>query len=113
MDGLIISGKGSDNAEPVLKRPGCWSPQSCWFCFSPDAPGATLDAGWEGNIRAMKWRTEEGSIHDECKGKQKQATLQFSKRYVGESYDHLFFALFFWGGAVLRFELRASHLLEL
>ncbi|XP_029772165.1 beta-1,3-galactosyl-O-glycosyl-glycoprotein beta-1,6-N-acetylglucosaminyltransferase 7-like [Suricata suricatta] len=39
-----------------------------------DAPGATPDAGWEGDIRAIKWRSEEGSVHDGCKG-----------RYVRES----------------------------
>uniref|UniRef100_A0ABI7WJ88 Glucosaminyl (N-acetyl) transferase family member 7 n=2 Tax=Felis catus TaxID=9685 RepID=A0ABI7WJ88_FELCA len=39
-----------------------------------DAPGATPDAGWEGDIRAIKWRNEEGSVHDGCKG-----------RYVHES----------------------------
>uniref|UniRef100_A0ABI7WJB1 Glucosaminyl (N-acetyl) transferase family member 7 n=1 Tax=Felis catus TaxID=9685 RepID=A0ABI7WJB1_FELCA len=33
-----------------------------------DAPGATPDAGWEGDIRAIKWRNEEGSVHDGCKG---------------------------------------------
>ncbi|XP_035976931.2 putative beta-1,3-galactosyl-O-glycosyl-glycoprotein beta-1,6-N-acetylglucosaminyltransferase 7 [Halichoerus grypus] len=39
-----------------------------------DAPGATPEAGWEGNVRAVKWRHEEGSVHDGCKG-----------RYVHES----------------------------
>ncbi|XP_058542018.1 beta-1,3-galactosyl-O-glycosyl-glycoprotein beta-1,6-N-acetylglucosaminyltransferase 7-like isoform X4 [Neofelis nebulosa] len=39
-----------------------------------DAPGATPDAVWEGDIRAIKWRNEEGSVHDGCKG-----------RYVHES----------------------------
>ncbi|XP_077634500.1 putative beta-1,3-galactosyl-O-glycosyl-glycoprotein beta-1,6-N-acetylglucosaminyltransferase 7 [Crocuta crocuta] len=34
-----------------------------------DAPGATPDAGWEGAIRAVKWRNEEGSVHDGCKGR--------------------------------------------
>ncbi|XP_025870827.1 beta-1,3-galactosyl-O-glycosyl-glycoprotein beta-1,6-N-acetylglucosaminyltransferase 7 isoform X2 [Vulpes vulpes] len=33
-----------------------------------DAPGATPDSGWEGNVRAVKWRNEEGSVHDGCKG---------------------------------------------
>ncbi|XP_001914902.1 beta-1,3-galactosyl-O-glycosyl-glycoprotein beta-1,6-N-acetylglucosaminyltransferase 7 isoform X1 [Equus przewalskii] len=33
-----------------------------------DAPGATPNAGWEGNIRAIKWRSEEGNVHDGCKG---------------------------------------------
>ncbi|XP_005392323.1 PREDICTED: beta-1,3-galactosyl-O-glycosyl-glycoprotein beta-1,6-N-acetylglucosaminyltransferase 7 isoform X2 [Chinchilla lanigera] len=33
-----------------------------------DAPGATPDAGWEGAVRAVKWRTEEGKAHDGCKG---------------------------------------------
>ncbi|XP_039720605.1 beta-1,3-galactosyl-O-glycosyl-glycoprotein beta-1,6-N-acetylglucosaminyltransferase 7-like isoform X1 [Pteropus medius] len=34
-----------------------------------DAPGATPNAGWEGDIRAIKWRNEEGKVHDGCKGK--------------------------------------------
>ncbi|CAD7669215.1 unnamed protein product [Nyctereutes procyonoides] len=34
-----------------------------------DAPGATPDSGWEGNVRAVKWRNEEGSVHDGCKGR--------------------------------------------
>ncbi|XP_012371206.1 beta-1,3-galactosyl-O-glycosyl-glycoprotein beta-1,6-N-acetylglucosaminyltransferase 7 [Octodon degus] len=33
-----------------------------------DAPGATPDAGWEGALRAIKWRSEEGRAHDGCKG---------------------------------------------
>ncbi|XP_032950610.1 beta-1,3-galactosyl-O-glycosyl-glycoprotein beta-1,6-N-acetylglucosaminyltransferase 7-like [Rhinolophus ferrumequinum] len=39
-----------------------------------DAPGATANAGWEGDVRATKWRNEEGRVHDGCKG-----------RYVRES----------------------------
>uniref|UniRef100_A0A8D2LBR4 Glucosaminyl (N-acetyl) transferase family member 7 n=2 Tax=Varanus komodoensis TaxID=61221 RepID=A0A8D2LBR4_VARKO len=34
----------------------------------PDAPGATPDARWEGNIRAIKWRDQEGKAHNGCKG---------------------------------------------
>ncbi|XP_025254130.1 beta-1,3-galactosyl-O-glycosyl-glycoprotein beta-1,6-N-acetylglucosaminyltransferase 7 [Theropithecus gelada] len=34
-----------------------------------DAPGATPDAGWEGNVRAIKWKSEEGNVHDGCKGR--------------------------------------------
>uniref|UniRef100_A0A2K6QAG9 Glucosaminyl (N-acetyl) transferase family member 7 n=1 Tax=Rhinopithecus roxellana TaxID=61622 RepID=A0A2K6QAG9_RHIRO len=34
-----------------------------------DAPGATPDAGWEGNVRAIKWKSEEGNVHDRCKGR--------------------------------------------
>ncbi|XP_008113452.1 beta-1,3-galactosyl-O-glycosyl-glycoprotein beta-1,6-N-acetylglucosaminyltransferase 7 [Anolis carolinensis] len=34
----------------------------------PDAPGATPDLTWEGNIRAIKWRDQEGKMHDGCKG---------------------------------------------
>uniref|UniRef100_A0A8D0DIN9 Glucosaminyl (N-acetyl) transferase family member 7 n=1 Tax=Salvator merianae TaxID=96440 RepID=A0A8D0DIN9_SALMN len=34
----------------------------------PDAPGATPDAQWEGNIRAIKWRDQEGKAHNGCKG---------------------------------------------
>ncbi|XP_011914332.1 PREDICTED: beta-1,3-galactosyl-O-glycosyl-glycoprotein beta-1,6-N-acetylglucosaminyltransferase 7 [Cercocebus atys] len=34
-----------------------------------DAPGATPDAGWEGTVRAIKWKSEEGNVHDGCKGR--------------------------------------------
>lgn len=33
-----------------------------------DAPGATPNADWEGNIRAIKWKDQEGTIHNGCKG---------------------------------------------
>ncbi|KAM9590203.1 beta-1,3-galactosyl-O-glycosyl-glycoprotein beta-1,6-N-acetylglucosaminyltransferase 7-like isoform 1-T4 [Trichechus inunguis] len=33
-----------------------------------DAPGATANAGWEGHVRAIKWKHEEGNAHDGCKG---------------------------------------------
>ncbi|XP_075427732.1 putative beta-1,3-galactosyl-O-glycosyl-glycoprotein beta-1,6-N-acetylglucosaminyltransferase 7 [Ascaphus truei] len=33
-----------------------------------DAPGATPDAQWEGNIRAIKWKDQEGSSHSGCHG---------------------------------------------
>ncbi|XP_074531050.1 putative beta-1,3-galactosyl-O-glycosyl-glycoprotein beta-1,6-N-acetylglucosaminyltransferase 7 [Halichoeres trimaculatus] len=48
--------------------------------FSPDehywvtlnhvkgAPGSQIDGGWAGNIRAIKWRDQEGKAHDGCKG---------------------------------------------
>ncbi|XP_019492876.1 PREDICTED: beta-1,3-galactosyl-O-glycosyl-glycoprotein beta-1,6-N-acetylglucosaminyltransferase 7 [Hipposideros armiger] len=32
-----------------------------------DAPGATPNAGWEGDMRAIKWRNGEGHVHDGCK----------------------------------------------
>lgn len=32
------------------------------------APGSTPDAGWEGNIRAIKWRDQEGINHSGCTG---------------------------------------------
>ncbi|XP_048352625.1 beta-1,3-galactosyl-O-glycosyl-glycoprotein beta-1,6-N-acetylglucosaminyltransferase 7-like [Sphaerodactylus townsendi] len=34
----------------------------------PDAPGTTPDADWEGNIRTIKWRDQEGKAHNGCKG---------------------------------------------
>uniref|UniRef100_A0A2K5HNT1 Glucosaminyl (N-acetyl) transferase family member 7 n=1 Tax=Colobus angolensis palliatus TaxID=336983 RepID=A0A2K5HNT1_COLAP len=37
-----------------------------------DAPGATPHAGWEGNVRAIKWKNEEGNVHDGCKGRYAQ-----------------------------------------
>ncbi|XP_076969536.1 putative beta-1,3-galactosyl-O-glycosyl-glycoprotein beta-1,6-N-acetylglucosaminyltransferase 7 [Tamandua tetradactyla] len=33
-----------------------------------DAPGTIPNAGGEGNIRAIKWKKEEGNTHDGCKG---------------------------------------------
>ncbi|XP_024126546.1 beta-1,3-galactosyl-O-glycosyl-glycoprotein beta-1,6-N-acetylglucosaminyltransferase 7 [Oryzias melastigma] len=33
-----------------------------------DAPGSRIDGGWEGDIRAIKWRDQEGMIHQGCKG---------------------------------------------
>ncbi|XP_018416185.1 PREDICTED: beta-1,3-galactosyl-O-glycosyl-glycoprotein beta-1,6-N-acetylglucosaminyltransferase 7 [Nanorana parkeri] len=32
------------------------------------APGSTPEAGWEGNIRAIKWRDQEGKSHSGCNG---------------------------------------------
>lgn len=33
-----------------------------------EAPGSRIDGGWEGAIRAIKWRDQEGKMHDGCKG---------------------------------------------
>ncbi|XP_053309416.1 beta-1,3-galactosyl-O-glycosyl-glycoprotein beta-1,6-N-acetylglucosaminyltransferase 7-like [Spea bombifrons] len=33
-----------------------------------DAPGSTPNAQWEGNIRAIKWRDQEGRTHTGCHG---------------------------------------------
>lgn len=33
-----------------------------------DFPGSTPEAGWEGNIRAVKWRDQEGVSHSGCSG---------------------------------------------
>ncbi|KAM4698706.1 beta-1,3-galactosyl-O-glycosyl-glycoprotein beta-1,6-N-acetylglucosaminyltransferase 7-like [Rhinophrynus dorsalis] len=33
-----------------------------------DVPGSTPKAQWEGNIRAIKWRDQEGSTHTGCHG---------------------------------------------
>uniref|UniRef100_A0A096LTI5 Glucosaminyl (N-acetyl) transferase family member 7 n=1 Tax=Poecilia formosa TaxID=48698 RepID=A0A096LTI5_POEFO len=32
-----------------------------------EAPGNHIDGGWEGAIRAIKWRDQEGKTHDGCK----------------------------------------------
>ncbi|XP_029906966.1 beta-1,3-galactosyl-O-glycosyl-glycoprotein beta-1,6-N-acetylglucosaminyltransferase 7 [Myripristis murdjan] len=34
-----------------------------------EAPGSHLDGGWAGDIRAIKWRDQEGSVHSGCKGR--------------------------------------------
>lgn len=46
------------------------------FVFLLDAPGATPNAGWEGNVRAIKRKSEEGNVHDGRKGKKKNKTKQ-------------------------------------
>lgn len=33
-----------------------------------EAPGSRVNGGWEGAIRAIKWRDQEGKAHDGCKG---------------------------------------------
>ncbi|KAM4581636.1 beta-1,3-galactosyl-O-glycosyl-glycoprotein beta-1,6-N-acetylglucosaminyltransferase 7 isoform 2-T3 [Fundulus diaphanus] len=33
-----------------------------------EAPGSHINGGWEGAIRAIKWRDQEGKAHDGCKG---------------------------------------------
>ncbi|XP_010902765.2 beta-1,3-galactosyl-O-glycosyl-glycoprotein beta-1,6-N-acetylglucosaminyltransferase 7 [Esox lucius] len=33
-----------------------------------DAPGRDADGGWNGAIRAIKWKNQEGTAHDGCKG---------------------------------------------
>ncbi|XP_053172085.1 beta-1,3-galactosyl-O-glycosyl-glycoprotein beta-1,6-N-acetylglucosaminyltransferase 7 [Scomber japonicus] len=33
-----------------------------------EAPGSHIDGGWAGDIRAIKWRDQEGRIHNGCKG---------------------------------------------
>ncbi|KAG8447102.1 hypothetical protein GDO86_014526 [Hymenochirus boettgeri] len=33
-----------------------------------DAPGSTPKAGWEGNIRVVKWKDQEGDTHPGCYG---------------------------------------------
>ncbi|KAM5246247.1 beta-1,3-galactosyl-O-glycosyl-glycoprotein beta-1,6-N-acetylglucosaminyltransferase 7-like [Ctenodactylus gundi] len=42
-----------------------------------DAPGATPDAAWEGNIRAIKRKTDEGHVHNGCKGHYVQDTCAY------------------------------------
>ncbi|XP_067229003.1 beta-1,3-galactosyl-O-glycosyl-glycoprotein beta-1,6-N-acetylglucosaminyltransferase 7 [Chanodichthys erythropterus] len=62
--------------DPVAKDLLEWSRDT----FSPDehywvtlnhikeAPGSYVDGEWEGNIRAIKWRDQEGTAHQGCKG---------------------------------------------
>ncbi|XP_041638544.1 beta-1,3-galactosyl-O-glycosyl-glycoprotein beta-1,6-N-acetylglucosaminyltransferase 7 isoform X2 [Cheilinus undulatus] len=61
---------------PIAKDLLEWSRDT----FSPDehfwvtlnhikeAPGSYIDGGWAGDIRAIKWRDQEGKAHDGCKG---------------------------------------------
>lgn len=63
-------------SDPVAKDLLEWSRDT----FSPDehywvtlnhmkeAPGSHVNGGWEGNIRAIKWRDQEGRAHQGCKG---------------------------------------------
>lgn len=46
-----------------------------WISLPSDAPGATPDAGWEGHIRATKWRTEAGDGRKGCTGKVSRSSL--------------------------------------
>ncbi|KAI4890381.1 hypothetical protein NFI96_029126 [Prochilodus magdalenae] len=34
-----------------------------------DAPGSNIHGGWEGDIRAIKWRDQEGAAHQGCNGR--------------------------------------------
>ncbi|XP_059926377.1 beta-1,3-galactosyl-O-glycosyl-glycoprotein beta-1,6-N-acetylglucosaminyltransferase 7 isoform X1 [Gadus macrocephalus] len=34
-----------------------------------EAPGNHVDGGWEGDIRAIKWQDQEGTVHSGCKGR--------------------------------------------
>ncbi|XP_056129645.1 beta-1,3-galactosyl-O-glycosyl-glycoprotein beta-1,6-N-acetylglucosaminyltransferase 7 [Lampris incognitus] len=34
-----------------------------------EAPGSNIDGGWSGAIRAIKWRDQEGKVHNGCKGR--------------------------------------------
>ncbi|KAG2461720.1 GCNT7 acetylglucosaminyltransferase, partial [Polypterus senegalus] len=34
-----------------------------------DAPGSTPNASWEGRVRLVKWKDQEGKDHDGCRGK--------------------------------------------
>ena len=36
--------------------------------FFLEAPGNHVDGGWEGDIRAIKWQDQEGTVHSGCKG---------------------------------------------
>jgi len=38
------------------------------FIFFLEAPGSHVDGEWEGKIRAIKWRDQEGGAHQGCKG---------------------------------------------
>ncbi|XP_057682855.1 beta-1,3-galactosyl-O-glycosyl-glycoprotein beta-1,6-N-acetylglucosaminyltransferase 7-like isoform X1 [Corythoichthys intestinalis] len=35
----------------------------------PEAPGSNVAGGWEGNIRAIKWKDQSGWAHDGCNGR--------------------------------------------
>lgn len=48
---------------PVISRKALPEP----YVFK-DAPGATPNADWEGNIRAIKWKDQTGTVHKGCKG---------------------------------------------
>ncbi|EHB01220.1 Beta-1,3-galactosyl-O-glycosyl-glycoprotein beta-1,6-N-acetylglucosaminyltransferase 7 [Heterocephalus glaber] len=52
-----------------------------------DAPGATPDAGWEGDVRAIKWRPEEGKGHDGCRERMFLGPLPVEQS-ISVSADH-------------------------
>ncbi|XP_068450439.1 beta-1,3-galactosyl-O-glycosyl-glycoprotein beta-1,6-N-acetylglucosaminyltransferase 7 [Clinocottus analis] len=41
-----------------------------WVTLShiKEAPGSHLNGGWEGDVRSIKWRDQEGMVHNGCKG---------------------------------------------
>ncbi|KAM9248762.1 LOW QUALITY PROTEIN: beta-1,3-galactosyl-O-glycosyl-glycoprotein beta-1,6-N-acetylglucosaminyltransferase 7-like [Dugong dugon] len=59
-------------AKDLLQCKDIQSPeQHYWVTLNhiKDAPGATPNAGWEGHVRAIKWKHEERNAHDGCKGR--------------------------------------------
>ncbi|XP_076870074.1 putative beta-1,3-galactosyl-O-glycosyl-glycoprotein beta-1,6-N-acetylglucosaminyltransferase 7 [Brachyhypopomus gauderio] len=34
-----------------------------------EAPGSNINGGWEGDIRAIKWKDQEGTVHHGCNGR--------------------------------------------
>ncbi|XP_030068501.1 beta-1,3-galactosyl-O-glycosyl-glycoprotein beta-1,6-N-acetylglucosaminyltransferase 7 [Microcaecilia unicolor] len=61
-----------ENAKDLLQwSKDTYSPdEHYWVTLNrlKDAPGATPDAQWEGHVRAIKWRDQEGHSHSGCKG---------------------------------------------
>lgn len=82
--------KRSDSAEEAaVHGPGSGAPLGALVSPLPaDAPGATPHAGWEGDIRAIKWRSEEGKVHDGCKGKNEtKKSLRVSQKLYNRCLD--------------------------
>lgn len=62
---------------PVAKDLLSWSrdtfspDEHYWVTLNhvPEAPGSYPESGWEGNIRAIKWKEQEGISHQGCQGR--------------------------------------------
>ena len=51
-----------------------------------EAPGNHVDGGWEGDIRAIKWQDQEGTVHSGCKGKMDISTVSTKMHPVVPTY---------------------------
>uniref|UniRef100_A0A4W4EUZ8 Glucosaminyl (N-acetyl) transferase family member 7 n=1 Tax=Electrophorus electricus TaxID=8005 RepID=A0A4W4EUZ8_ELEEL len=46
-----------------------YSPDEHYWVTLNHAPGSNINGGWEGDIRAIKWKDQEGIVHQGCNGR--------------------------------------------